>query len=77
MDEHEVIAQYTAVSTHWVDMPEASPRARCRVADGVREQPVSILDDHSIVCDTDLVQIDRYEDEKYADVRAEGEARYA
>jgi hypothetical protein len=57
-------------------MPEAVPRARCRVADGVRPQPVSILDDHSIVADGDLVEIDPYEHEKYADVRAEGEARH-
>jgi hypothetical protein len=76
MDERQVIAQYQAISDSWTDMPEAHPRARCRVPDGVRPQVVSVMDDRSIVCDTDLVQIDTYQDEKYADVRAEGEARH-
>jgi hypothetical protein len=76
MDERQVVAQYSATSDYWTDMPEAHPRARCRVAEGVRNQPVSVMDDKTIVCDTDLVQLDFYEDEKYADVRAEGEARH-
>lgn len=60
----------------WVDIPEAKPRARARKRDRrFNDQPVIVNEDGSLKYDEQAVEIDRYEDPKYADIRREDEER--
>lgn len=70
MDELRVVARYAPTAEFWVDMPEAKPRSRCR-AKTPEPQAIEVYEDGSIIYDDALVEIDDYQDEKYADLRAE------
>jgi len=73
----DIAARYIATDQWWTDMPEAKPRARARVADGLPEALIVVTLDGELHYDQDAgVEIDRYEDPAYAEVRAEGEARH-
>lgn len=74
--EENVAARYTAVPDYWVDMPEANPRARARVAEGTAE--VVVDKQGRVHVDGNAgVEIDTYQDPAYESVRKEGEARHA
>lgn len=63
---------YTIVSGAWTDMPEAKPRARARVKDGYGNARVTVSLDGELEYDDNAgIEIDRYEDPKYEDVRNE------
>lgn len=76
----DITAVYTADPDGWVDMPEARPRARCQA---VPDDPaganliVYVLDDGTLLYDKSDVTIDLYEDDMFAPLRAENEARWA
>ena len=60
----------------WTDIPEARPRCRLRVTG---TDPVVIVvdtDGHLHHPKTDKIAVDRYAGDDYADVRAEGRARW-
>lgn len=72
----DIAAQYVATDECWTDMPEARPRARARVTAGQPDAPIVVTLDGGLHYGPDAgVEIDLYEDPKYADVKAEGEAR--
>lgn len=59
----------------WTDMPEARPRSRAR-----SEVAVTVVIDTDGTLhhpDEDGLEVDRYEGDGYADVRREGEERWA
>jgi hypothetical protein len=76
----EITATYTAAVDYWTDMPEARPRARCRVRPSVKagaDVRVVCLTDGSVRFDSRAVDLDVYPGAGYASIRAEGEARWA
>ena len=78
--EKDITAVYTPTEHEWSDMPEARPRARCRVVAGApagAEIRVWCLSDGEVRHDESAVLIDRYEGDGYEAIRAEGEARWA
>lgn len=78
IERGRIAAQYVITPGVWTDMPEANPRARALVADDKPNAQIVVTTDGELHYDPDAgITIDRYEDPKYADVRAEGEARHA
>jgi len=61
----------------WTDLPEARPRCRVRVHQGDPAVTIPITRDGAMHHDpAAALEIDAYEGRQYADVRAEGEARW-
>lgn len=61
----------------WTDLPEARPRCRARVHQDNPPVTIPITRDGTMHHDpAAAIEIDRYEGETYAAVRAEGEARW-
>lgn len=74
----DIAATYLADADCWADMPEARPRARCRLKPGGqnRNGQVFVMVDGQLRYDTADVLIDEYAGAKYAEVRAEGARRW-
>ena len=72
-----VAARYVVEPSDWVDMPEASPRARARVEPG--KPAVTVVIDITGKIHTvpgSEIEVDPYADPKYEAVREEGRRRF-
>jgi hypothetical protein len=66
------LAVYMVTAEYWTDMPEAKPRARARVKKNRPGAQVTVADDGTLEYAEDAgIEIDRYEDPKYKEVREE------
>lgn len=74
-------ARYRAEDTidfSWVDLRESRPRTRARLKSDQTEPALIEIDEKGAVTfDSAKIEIDMYEGDEYADVRAESEAYWA
>jgi hypothetical protein len=82
IDPDDIAATYTIEATEpagaWTDLPEARPRCRMRVTDDDTRVVVIVTRDGSLHYDPKAkLKVDTYPGEKYAEVRAESDARWA
>lgn len=79
-DVTQPYAQYRLddnVDYSWTDMREVRPRTRMKLASGESGPILVVIDDRGVATVPEGVDVDTYEGEEYADVRAEGEAYWA
>lgn len=82
IDPDDITATYTITmqdpAESWTDIPEARPRCRMKVTDDDAQVIVVVTRDGTLHYDRKAkLKIDEYQGEKYADVRAESEQRWA